>query len=257
MRCRTTSAPRVFSGGMVRYRAYSTKGLTRRRGRRCWWRSAPTPSPSARCLLLGVAAGRYDPHIMQRRLRLLPDRSPSKRRRDDRPGCSAFVRALRRRLADAVQAVQLRHVRAGLSAARTSWCASILRGAAGADRRGGHHLFRAAGAGKSRLSSWCSGAFLLSFSAALVSHAPGGLGVFELVFVICMPDVPRLQVLAALLVLRLFYLIIPLLMALVVVALFERRKLVENARGGGRGRGAAACVRCGDSPKAPAPSLRA
>lgn len=77
------------------------------------------------------------------------------------------------------------------------------------------------------------GAFLLSFSAALVSHAPGGLGVFELVFLTLMPDVPRLQVLAALLVWRLFYLIIPLLAALVVVALFERKKLAEKLRGGG------------------------
>ncbi len=75
------------------------------------------------------------------------------------------------------------------------------------------------------------GAFLLSFSAALVSHAPGGLGVFELIFIKIMPDVPRLQVLAALLVWRLFYLIIPLLVALVVVALFERRKLIERWRG--------------------------
>jgi uncharacterized membrane protein YbhN (UPF0104 family) len=75
------------------------------------------------------------------------------------------------------------------------------------------------------------GTFLLSFSAALVSHAPGGLGVFELVFIKAMPDVPRLKVLAALLVFRLFYLIIPLLFALVVVVLFERRKLAQVLRG--------------------------
>ena len=46
-----------------------------------------------------------------------------------------------------------------------------------------------------------------------------------------MPDVPRIEVLAALLVWRLFYLIIPLLAGLVVVALFERRKLLERLRG--------------------------
>jgi len=74
------------------------------------------------------------------------------------------------------------------------------------------------------------GAFLLSFSAALVSHAPGGLGVFELLFINLMPEVPRVEVLAALLVWRLFYLIIPLLAALVVVAMFERKKLVEKLR---------------------------
>jgi glycosyltransferase 2 family protein len=38
-------------------------------------------------------------------------------------------------------------------------------------------------------------------------------------------------VLAALLVWRLFYLIVPLLAALVVVGLFERKKLVEKLRG--------------------------
>ena len=74
------------------------------------------------------------------------------------------------------------------------------------------------------------GAFLLSFSAALVSHAPGGLGVFELLFINLMPEVPRFKVLAALLVWRLFYLIIPLLAALVVVILFERRKLVDKIK---------------------------
>jgi uncharacterized membrane protein YbhN (UPF0104 family) len=74
------------------------------------------------------------------------------------------------------------------------------------------------------------GAFLLSFSAALVSHAPGGLGVFELLFINLMPEVPRVEVLAALLVWRLFYLIIPLLAALVVVAMFERKKLADKLR---------------------------
>jgi glycosyltransferase 2 family protein len=69
------------------------------------------------------------------------------------------------------------------------------------------------------------GVFLASFSAALVSNAPGGLGVFELLFIKAMPAMPQLKVLAALLVFRLFYLLIPLLFALVVVVLFERSKL--------------------------------
>ena len=74
------------------------------------------------------------------------------------------------------------------------------------------------------------GAFLLSFSAALVSHAPGGLGVFELLFIKLMPDVARVKVLAALLVWRLFYLIIPLLFAIVVVVIFERGRLSDALR---------------------------
>lgn len=75
------------------------------------------------------------------------------------------------------------------------------------------------------------GTFLLSFSAALVSNAPGGLGVFELLFIKAMPDVPRLKVLAALLVFRLFYLIIPLLIAIFVVIIFERGQLAKAWRG--------------------------
>ncbi len=66
------------------------------------------------------------------------------------------------------------------------------------------------------------GIFLVSFSAALLSHAPGGLGVLELVFVMGLPDMNPADVIAALLVFRLFYLIIPFIMALVVIFVFER-----------------------------------
>lgn len=74
------------------------------------------------------------------------------------------------------------------------------------------------------------GAFLASFSAALVSHAPGGLGVLELIFVAMMPDVPKADVIAALLVFRLFYLLAPFAMAVVVVLLFERARLAKAWR---------------------------
>ncbi len=70
--------------------------------------------------------------------------------------------------------------------------------------------------------------FLASFSAALISHAPGGLGVFELVFITAMPDFPTDEVLAALLVFRLYYLLIPLALSLVVVSVFERRRLAAT-----------------------------
>jgi uncharacterized membrane protein YbhN (UPF0104 family) len=73
-------------------------------------------------------------------------------------------------------------------------------------------------------------AFLASFSAALVSHAPGGLGVFELVFVAIMPDVPKAEVLAALIIFRLFYLIIPFAFAMLVVLLFERARVAQAWR---------------------------
>ncbi|TCR04479.1 hypothetical protein EDF70_102578 [Neorhizobium sp. JUb45] len=72
------------------------------------------------------------------------------------------------------------------------------------------------------------GIFLISFSAALLSHAPGGLGVLELVFLMGLPDMNQADVIAALLVFRLFYLIIPFIMALVVILIFERSQFKAN-----------------------------
>lgn len=68
------------------------------------------------------------------------------------------------------------------------------------------------------------GAFLLSFSAGLVSQVPGGVGVMEAVFLALMPQVPASSVLAALLVWRLLYLIVPLMISIPVVLLFERTR---------------------------------
>ncbi|MBO3759724.1 lysylphosphatidylglycerol synthase domain-containing protein [Ciceribacter sp. L1K22] len=65
------------------------------------------------------------------------------------------------------------------------------------------------------------GIFLVSFSAALISHVPGGLGVLELIFIMGLPDMDPADVIAALLVFRLFYLIIPFAMALGVIGFFE------------------------------------
>lgn len=68
------------------------------------------------------------------------------------------------------------------------------------------------------------GIFLISFSAALLSHAPGGIGVLELVFILGLSEMDPVDVLAALLVFRLLYLIVPFIMALFVVLGFERWK---------------------------------
>jgi hypothetical protein len=65
------------------------------------------------------------------------------------------------------------------------------------------------------------GVFLASFSVALLSHAPGGLGVLELVFLTALPNADPADVLASLIVFRLFYLLVPLALALVVVVVFE------------------------------------
>lgn len=78
------------------------------------------------------------------------------------------------------------------------------------------------------------GIFLVSFSAALISHAPGGLGVLELVFVMGLPEMDQADVIAALLVFRLFYLLIPLVIALPVIPIFERMQFrAGQAPGGG------------------------
>lgn len=70
--------------------------------------------------------------------------------------------------------------------------------------------------------------FLASFSAALISHAPGGLGVLELIFVTALPEVKPEDVLAALVVFRILYLIIPFLIALGFVFAFERGQFLKE-----------------------------
>ncbi|MET0169152.1 MAG: YbhN family protein [Aliihoeflea sp.] len=73
------------------------------------------------------------------------------------------------------------------------------------------------------------GIFLVSFSVALLSHAPGGIGVLELVFITSLPEMDPVDVLAALFVFRLLYLIIPLVLSLFVVLGFERAQLSGKA----------------------------
>ncbi|MET4633078.1 lysylphosphatidylglycerol synthase transmembrane domain-containing protein [Kaistia defluvii] len=69
------------------------------------------------------------------------------------------------------------------------------------------------------------GIFLASFTLALLSHAPGGLGVLEVTFLAALPELNPNDVLAALIVFRLLYLLIPFAFALVVVLLFEKTQL--------------------------------
>jgi uncharacterized membrane protein YbhN (UPF0104 family) len=72
------------------------------------------------------------------------------------------------------------------------------------------------------------GIFLASFSMALLSHAPGGLGVLEVCFLIALPDVDPADVVAALLVFRFLYLLIPLALSLVFVVLFEHAEWLRR-----------------------------
>lgn len=72
------------------------------------------------------------------------------------------------------------------------------------------------------------GIFIASFCAALISHAPGGLGVLEIMFITAMPDADRAGVFAALIVFRLFYLLIPFALSLLVILLFEKSQLARR-----------------------------
>ena len=73
------------------------------------------------------------------------------------------------------------------------------------------------------------GIFVVAFSIASMSHAPGGLGVFEFVALAGLSDMNKVSVLAALVVFRLCYLIIPLIIAIIVVVIFERGQLRAEA----------------------------
>ncbi len=214
----------VFSGAMVRYRAYRTKGLT----------SAEITILVGLCsltfglgvLLVGGLVLVIDPAQLRRLEGLLPDllTNPTTAR-------SVGLISLGLVLAYAAGSVFklppfrlgkfcIEYPRPGIALRQFLAAALELLGAAGiiyfALPHDGNPGFFAVLA-----------VFLASFSAALASNAPGGLGVFELLFIKAMPAVAPLKVLTALLVFRLLYLILPLVFAIVVVVLFERRKLAE------------------------------
>jgi len=61
-------------------------------------------------------------------------------------------------------------------------------------------------------------AYLLAFASVIITHAPGGVGVLELAVVAMMPNHPSEDVIAGLLLFRLVFHILPLLIALAVLA---------------------------------------
>lgn len=77
--------------------------------------------------------------------------------------------------------------------------------------------------------------YALAIIVALISHVPGGLGVFEAVIIATLPDVDRPGLLAALLAYRVIYYLIPLLLGVVAIAVHEGaawRKPVGRLLGG-------------------------
>ena len=72
------------------------------------------------------------------------------------------------------------------------------------------------------ISYWATfSAFIQSMAVGILSHVPGGLGVFEVVMISALPTVDRTQMLAVLLVFRLLYYIAPFLIALSALIVYE------------------------------------
>ena len=209
----------MFSGAMVRYRAYSTKGLT----------IGDVGVLVAFCsftfalgtILLGGIVLVFEPGIVQRLFQV----EPLVARLAGGAmllfvalyvgGAALHLKPLSvgtYKLVYPRLPIAMRQLLAGplelMGAAGIIWCALP------ADHNPGFFIVL--------------GVFLASFSAALLSHAPGGIGVLELVFVAALPDTPRADVVAALLVFRLLYLVIPLLLGVIAVVVFERSRILRR-----------------------------
>jgi glycosyltransferase 2 family protein len=214
----------VFSGAMVRYRAYSTKGLT----------------PAQIALLVGLCSLTFglgvlllgglvlvtDPWQLRRLAGMLP-------RLLTEPTTARLIGVICLGLVGVYAAgsifnlkpltigkLRIEYPRPGIALRQFIAAPMEMMGAAGIiyfalPQQGNPGYFVVLGV------------FMASFSAALVSEAPGGLGVFELLFIKAMPAMAQHKVLTALLVFRLFYLVLPLVFATIIVVAFERGKLQE------------------------------
>lgn len=217
----------VFSGGMVRYRAYHSKGLT----------AAQVAVLVAVCsltfalgtVLLGGLISVLEPEQLGRFHTLLPENF---RFLTDRTtarlvgvvflsGIAVYVigsifsfRPL------IIKGFRLEYPRFGIVVRQLVAAPLELLGAAGII------YFALPEVGNPGYFA-VLGVFIASFSAALWSNAPGGLGVFEWFFISAMPEMPKTQVLAALLVFRVSYLLIPFFLSIFVVIGFERNRLKE------------------------------
>jgi phosphatidylglycerol lysyltransferase len=68
------------------------------------------------------------------------------------------------------------------------------------------------------------GIYLIAIAAGLVSNVPGGIGVFEAVLIISLPDADRSELLGAVILYRVIYYILPLFLALLLLAGHEVRR---------------------------------
>lgn len=79
------------------------------------------------------------------------------------------------------------------------------------------------------------GVYVLAVMAGVISHVPAGLGVFETVMLLALPDLPRDSLLAAIVVYRVVYYLVPLgVVALLVSGLAIRERQHSVVRGAAR-----------------------
>jgi len=72
------------------------------------------------------------------------------------------------------------------------------------------------------------GIFLVAQVAGLISHVPGGLGVFESIVVLMLPSIPSSTVFGSLILFRIIYYLIPLTMSAIILAVYEMRQHTRN-----------------------------
>lgn len=71
--------------------------------------------------------------------------------------------------------------------------------------------------------------YVLACMLGIISHSPGGLGVFEATMLIALSHLPREGVLGAVLLFRLFYYLLPFALALSLLALHGGRRRMRRA----------------------------
>jgi uncharacterized membrane protein YbhN (UPF0104 family) len=214
----------VFSGGMVRYRAYSAKGLS----------ATEVAVLVAFCsftfafgmILCGGVVFTFEPDLVRRLFGILGVDLAERTARFIGIGCLAFVALYMLGAALGLPPLvigkfRLEYPRFPIALRQLVAAPMEIIGAAAIiyfalPDQGNPGLFV------------ILGIFVAVFSAALISQAPGGLGVMELLFIKALPDIPKIEVLAAVLVFRLLYLIIPLALAIPIVLGFERAQLART-----------------------------
>ena len=74
------------------------------------------------------------------------------------------------------------------------------------------------------------GLFAAAITIGLLSHIPGGVGVFESIMLLAVPNVPLERMLASLLVFRVIYYLLPMVVAIGVYIWYEARQAPVSAR---------------------------